>query len=124
MLRAITALLLPCGLAMHTYLMKPWPKETTMDASTDLSVRARRKNRLRDAPRNPDFTIDQDWASYSAAEHDRWDRLFRRSLAALQNRACDEFTAMMKALSLSDGGIPDMEKLSDRLESVTGWRVV
>jgi phenylalanine-4-hydroxylase len=31
---------------------------------------------------------------------------------------------MMTALSLSDGGIPEMEKLSDRLESVTGWRVV
>jgi phenylalanine-4-hydroxylase len=31
---------------------------------------------------------------------------------------------MIEALSLSDGGIPDMEKLSDRLESITGWRVV
>jgi phenylalanine-4-hydroxylase len=82
------------------------------------------KNRFRDARRNPDFTIDQDWASYSAVEHDRWNRLFRRSLAALQNRACDEFLAMMEALSLSDGGIPDMEKLSDRLEKITGWRVV
>jgi Biopterin-dependent aromatic amino acid hydroxylase len=82
------------------------------------------KNRFRDAYRKPDFTIDQNWASYSAAEHDRWERLFRRSLAALQNRACDEFLAMMNALSLSDGGIPDMGKLSDRLENITGWRVV
>jgi phenylalanine-4-hydroxylase len=31
---------------------------------------------------------------------------------------------MMEALLLSDGGIPDMEKLSDRLEKITGWRVV
>jgi phenylalanine-4-hydroxylase len=31
---------------------------------------------------------------------------------------------MIEALSLSDGGIPDMEKLSDRLEKITGWRVV
>jgi phenylalanine-4-hydroxylase len=30
----------------------------------------------------------------------------------------------MEALSLSEGGIPDMEKLSDRLEKITGWRVV
>lgn len=82
------------------------------------------KNRFRDAPRKQDFTIDQDWLSYSPAEHDRWDRLFCRSLAALQNRASDEFLAMMHALSLSDGGIPDMEKLSDRLEKITGWRVV
>jgi phenylalanine-4-hydroxylase len=95
-----------------------------MESNLDLPSGVGSKNRFRDACRKPDFTIDQNWASYSAAEHDRWDRLFRRSLAALQNRACDEFTAMMKALSLSDGGIPDMEKLSDRLESVTGWRVV
>lgn len=31
---------------------------------------------------------------------------------------------MIDALSLSEGGIPDMEKLSDRLENITGWRVV
>ena len=95
-----------------------------MKPNTDLPSGTGPKNRFRDARRNPDFTIDQDWASYSAAEHDRWNRLFRRSLAALQNRACDEFLAMLEALSLSDGGIPDMEKLSDRLEKITGWRVV
>ena len=95
-----------------------------MKPNTDLLPGLDAKNRFRDARRNPDFTIDQDWVSYSAAEHDRWDRLFRRPFAALQNRACDEFLAMMKALSLSDRGIPDMEKLSDRLERITGWRVV
>ena len=31
---------------------------------------------------------------------------------------------MTEALALSDSGIPDMEKLSDRLEKITGWRVV
>jgi phenylalanine-4-hydroxylase len=82
------------------------------------------KNRYLEARRNPDFTIDQDWASYSPAEHDRWDRLFRRSQVILQNRACDEFLAMTKALALSESGIPDMAKLSDRLEGITGWRVV
>ena len=82
------------------------------------------KNRFRNARRNPDFTIDQDWTSYSAAEHDRWNRLFMRSQATLANRACDEFIAMMNALRLSESGIPDMEKLSDRLEKITGWRVV
>ncbi|MCL4169330.1 UNVERIFIED_CONTAM: hypothetical protein GTU68_060908 [Idotea baltica] len=30
----------------------------------------------------------------------------------------------MQALELSPSGIPDMEKLSDRLEAITGWRVV
>jgi phenylalanine-4-hydroxylase len=93
-------------------------------AITELALGAGPKNRFRNAPRNPDFTIDQDWASYSSAEHDRWDRLFRRSQSILRNRACDEFIAMANALALSEAGIPDMEKLSDRLEKITGWRVV
>jgi phenylalanine-4-hydroxylase len=82
------------------------------------------RNRYRDAPRQADYTIDQQWVSYSPEEHDRWDRLFSRSQAVLQNRACDEFVAMMHALKLSEVGIPDMERLSDRLEKITGWRVV
>jgi phenylalanine-4-hydroxylase len=81
-------------------------------------------NRYLSARRNPDFTIDQDWASYSRAEHDRWDRLFRRSQTVLRERACDEFLAAMDTLKLSEAGIPDMAKLSDRLEQITGWRVV
>ena len=90
----------------------------------DSAIESSSKNRYRNAPRNPDYTIDQDWPSYSAAEHDRWDRLFKRSQAVLHDRACDEFTAMMHTLKLSESGIPDMERLSDRLERVTGWRVV
>ncbi len=93
-------------------------------AVTDRTIEPGSKNRYRNAPRNPDYTIDQDWPSYSAAEHDRWDRLFKRSQAVLHERACDEFTAMMHTLKLSESGIPDMERLSDRLERVTGWRVV
>ena len=81
-------------------------------------------NRYKNAARRPDFTIEQDWASYSAAEHDRWDRLFARSQAILRERACDEFLAALHALELSKAGIPDMAKLSDRLERITGWRVV
>jgi phenylalanine-4-hydroxylase len=93
-------------------------------AIKDKAIESGSKNRYRDAPRNPDYTIDQDWPSYSAAEHDRWDRLFKRSQAVLHERACDEFTAMMHTLKLSDSGIPDMERLSDRLDKIRGWRVV
>jgi phenylalanine-4-hydroxylase len=82
------------------------------------------KNRYHDAPRAADFTIDQDWTSYSAAEHDRWDRLYSRACTVLRERACDEFLTMLDRLKLSDAGIPDMQKLSDRLERITGWRVV
>jgi phenylalanine-4-hydroxylase len=93
-------------------------------AIKEQSVSLGPKNRFRNAWRNPDFTIDQDWISYTAEEHDRWDRLFKRSQAILRDRACDEFIVMMNALKLSESGIPDMEKLGDRLEKITGWRVV
>lgn len=82
------------------------------------------KNRYKRAPRNPDYTIDQDWRSYTPAEHDRWDRLFARATTVLADRACPEFLDAVERLSLSDGGIPDMAELSDRLEPLTGWRVV
>ena len=82
------------------------------------------KNRYADAPRNADYTIDQMWHSYSGEEHDRWDRLYTRSAAALQNRAAPEFLTALDDLKLSASGIPDMTALSDRLQPLTGWRVV
>src|SRR5215470_5619083 len=92
--------------------------------TNERAVSSEHKNRVRNARRSLDFTIDQDWISYSLAEHDRWDRLFKRSRETLRDRACDEFIAMMNTLKLSDSGIPNMEKLSERLEKITGWRVV
>ena len=35
------------------------------------------KHRYANAKRAADYTIDQRWESYSAEEHDRWDRLFK-----------------------------------------------
>lgn len=82
------------------------------------------KNRYADAPRNADYTIDQRWHSYGAEEHDRWDRLFRNQQRLLPGRACGEFVAAVQRLELSESGIPDMERLSERLVKLTGWRVV
>ena len=93
-------------------------------AVKDRAIVSTSKNRYHHAPRHADYTIDQDWPSYSPAEHDRWDRLFKRSRAILHDRACDEFLAMMDKLKLSESGIPNMDRLSDRLEKLTGWRVV
>ncbi len=82
------------------------------------------KNRYHGAPRAPDFTIDQAWESYSAAEHDRWDRLFRRQREVTKGRACAAALAAMDTLELSPSGIPHMGRLSDRLEKLTRWRIV
>ena len=82
------------------------------------------KSRYLSAPRRPDFTLDQDWQSYSPAEHDRWDRLFARAQSVLKGRACDEFMTALTTLQLSESGIPDLEQLSARLKPLTGWEIV
>jgi phenylalanine-4-hydroxylase len=82
------------------------------------------KNRYADAPRRADWTIDQNWPSYSEAEHDRWDRLYARQAKLLPGRACDEFLEAMEMLALSRRGVPDFDELSARLSALTGWRVV
>ena len=71
-----------------------------------------------------DHTIEQRWSAYSGDEHARWDELTRRMMKTLPGRACREFMAATETLKLSEGGIPDFEALSDRLEALTGWRVV
>lgn len=73
---------------------------------------------------NGDYTIDQNWSAYTVEEHAVWDLLYRRQMEVLPGRAADEFMDGLKALDLSRGGIPNLEKLSDELEAITGWRVV
>ncbi|WP_342361029.1 phenylalanine 4-monooxygenase [Terrarubrum flagellatum] len=97
-------------------------REAAMVAAVATSDEVR--NRYANAPKKDDFTIDQDWGSYSAAEHDRWNRLFARQSKILEGRACDAFLAALKKLKLSESGIPDFEVLSDRLSALTGWSVV
>lgn len=82
------------------------------------------KNRYAHARRNADWTIDQDWASYTREEHDRWNRLFARQAKILPGRACDAFLDAKRQLELSREGIPDFHELSERLSRLTGWRVV
>jgi phenylalanine-4-hydroxylase len=82
------------------------------------------KNRYSRALRNADWTIDQNWASYTQEEHDRWDRLFTRQSQLLPGRACEEALEAMHRLELSRSGIPDFGELSERLAAITGWRVV
>jgi phenylalanine-4-hydroxylase len=82
------------------------------------------KNRYADAPRNADWTIDQNWRSYSREEHDRWDRLFARQAKLLPGRACEEVLAAQHMLELSRGGVPDFGVLSRKLQALSGWSVV
>ncbi len=82
------------------------------------------KNRYANAPKAADYTIDQDWKSYSPDEHKRWDRLVERQSHILPGRAHDTCLEAMETLKLSEGGIPHFGRLSERLHALTGWQVV
>lgn len=73
---------------------------------------------------NADWTIDQDWTTYTAEEHATWKTLFERQTRLLPGRACDEFVAGMRALPIGADQIPDFRRLSDVLARHTGWQVV
>jgi len=68
--------------------------------------------------------IDQGYSRYTAQDHETWRVLFERQAELLPGRACNEFVEGLDALGVDAGGIPDFEKLSDRLEAATGWRIV
>ncbi len=71
-----------------------------------------------------DWTIPQDWASYTADEHAMWDRLFERQSLMLPGRVVDEFMDGLDILRMTKPGIPDFAELSARLMQATGWQVV
>lgn len=70
-----------------------------------------------------DYTCDQDWASYTAAEHDLYRQLFARQLAQLPGRACEPFIAAVQHLGQPDR-LPHFDAISERLMRATGWQVV
>lgn len=71
-----------------------------------------------------DWTIPQDWDHYTPAEHALWDRLFARQAAMLPGRVAPEFLDGLELLRIAEPGIPNFERLSERLMKATGWQVV
>ena len=64
-----------------------------------------------------DWTIPQDWASYTEVEHQTWDVLYARQMKILPGRAADVFLKGLKALDLNTGGIPDFSVMNPKLQA-------
>ena len=75
-------------------------------------------------PDSDDWTMDQDWESYSAEDHAVWNTLFQRQTRLLPDYACREFVEGMKALPMGPDQIPDFRRVNDILEPKTGWQIV
>lgn len=69
------------------------------------------------------FCVDQDWASYTPAMHDRWRRLFARQSELAGRYACDSFVEGLARLDCSEG-IPRFEDINAVLHPATGWTIV
>lgn len=70
-----------------------------------------------------DYTCDQDYASYTEADHDTYRRLYARQASLLPGRACDAFITALPALGASER-IPRFDDINERLMKATGWQVV
>ena len=71
----------------------------------------------------PDYTVDQDWDGYSAAEHELWRRLYRRQEGLVRKYACDEFVATLDTLNFGEG-IPRFDRINAMLRPATNWQLV
>jgi phenylalanine-4-hydroxylase len=70
-----------------------------------------------------DYTCPQDWASYTAADHDTYRRLYERQAAQLPGMACDAFIASLPSLGVKDR-IPRFDEINERLYKATRWEIV
>ncbi|MGX1588708.1 phenylalanine 4-monooxygenase [Brevundimonas diminuta] len=71
-----------------------------------------------------DWTIPQNWSSYTEVEHQTWNTLYERQMKILPGRASEAFLRGLDALDLNAGGIPDFEIINPKLQALTGWTVV
>ena len=68
--------------------------------------------------------VPQDWEHFTAEEHGVWDTLFARQVPYLGSRIVTPFLEGIPKLGLDQPGIPDLDRLNQSLEHLTGWRCV
>ena len=68
--------------------------------------------------------VPQQWDHFSPEQHGVWDTLFARQVPYLGTRIVQPFLEGITTLGLDEPGIPDLHRLNERLEPLTGWRCV
>jgi phenylalanine-4-hydroxylase len=87
------------------------------------STRPPRGDYSRDGMVGSDYTCPQNYAIYTAQDHDTYRRLYARQSALLPGLACDEFIAALPSLGARDQ-IPRFDDINAKLFPATGWQVV
>ena len=70
-----------------------------------------------------DYTCDQNFAAYTATDHETWRKLYARQAALLTGLAAQRFIDLLPKLDAAEG-IPRFEAINARLMPATGWQLV
>jgi phenylalanine-4-hydroxylase len=70
-----------------------------------------------------DYSVEQDWARYTADEHALYRRLFERQSRLVPRYACPEWIDAIAGLDAARE-IPRFQEVSRRLRQATGWEIV
>jgi phenylalanine-4-hydroxylase len=70
-----------------------------------------------------DYTVRQDYALYTDADHALWRRLYARQAKLIESYAAPEFIAGVAALNMADE-IPHFDRANDMLARATGFELV
>ena len=70
-----------------------------------------------------DYSVEQDWSAYSAAEHALFKRLFDRQAKLVPRYACPEWIEAIAGLDAARE-IPKFDEVSRNLRRKTGWSIV
>ena len=68
--------------------------------------------------------IPQDWDRYTKEDHETWSILFKRQHTALKGHVAQEYLDGLATLAIDETGIPNFERMNERLRRATGWEVV
>jgi phenylalanine-4-hydroxylase len=60
---------------------------------------------------------------YSAEENETWRILYKRQIAVVKQRACDEFLQGLNVLKMSANSIPQLPEINQKLSRLTGWKI-
>jgi len=63
------------------------------------------------------------YPDYQQSDHETWESLFKRQMALLPNRVCEEFINGIRKLNFSSDKIPSLKLLSNIFYKTTGWKV-
>lgn len=72
---------------------------------------------------NDDYTCAQNWAAYTAQDHDTYHRLYQRQTAQLPGLACSAFIEALPRLGAKER-IPRFDDINEQLYRATRWQLV